>query len=134
MAYLGLIISLAGGIMAAASLIIKFKAESKELIEKITPFQGIVGLVLLGWGLWNLIQLIRVMSHGVLLVVPTATVALQIVVGFLLSFGLLSQFLFSKSEAAQQKGESIRAKLAGYQGVLGLVLIGLSIVALIQSF
>ncbi len=131
MAYIGIIISLAGGVMAAASLIIKFKAESKELIEKITPFQGIVGLILLGWGFWGLIQLIQALSHGVLLVVPTAVVALQIVVGFLLSFGLLSQFMFSKSEVAQQKGEAIRAKLAGYQGVLGLVLIGLSLFSLI---
>ncbi len=134
MGYIGIIISLAGGILAAASLIIKFKAESKDLIEKITPFQGIVGLVLLGWGVWGLIQLIRAMSHGVVLVVPTIFVAAQLVVGFLLSFGLLSQFLFSKSEAAKQKGENIRAKLAAYQGVLGLVLIGLSILSLIQSF
>ncbi len=134
MGYIGIIISLVGGILAAASLIIKFKAESKDLIEKITPFQGIVGLVLLGWGVWGLIQLIRAMTHGVVLVVPTIFVAAQLVVGFLLSFGLLSQFLFSKSEAAKEKGENIRAKLAGYQGILGLVLIGLSILSLIQSF
>ncbi len=134
MAYIGIIISLLGGILAAASLIVKYKEESKELIEKITPYQGIVGVILLIWGLWGLIQIIRVMTHGAFLVVPTVFVAVQIVVGFLLSFGLLSQYLFSKSEEAQAKGESIRAKLAGYQGILGLVLIGLTLWSLILLF
>ncbi len=129
---LGIIISIIGGIAASASLIIKFKPESKELIEKLTPFQGVIGLVLLGWGVYNLIDLIRILVHGVFDVVSIATVAAQLVVGFLLSFGLLSQFLFSKSKEAQEKGEAIRSKLAGYQGILGLALIGLSIWTLIR--
>lgn len=132
MVYAGIIISLLGGIMAAASLIVQFKADAKAAIEKLTPYQGIIGLILLGWGVWGLIQIIRVMSHGVLPVVGTIAVAIQIVVGFLLSFGLLSQLLLSKSEEAQQKGESIRAKLAPFQGILGLVLIGLTLWSIIQ--
>lgn len=129
---LGIIISLVGGIAAAASLITKAKPDSKELLDKITPYQGIVGLALLGWGLYSVIQLIRVLTHGYFDVVSIATVALQLIVGFLLSFGLLSKFLFSKSAAAQEKGEALRTKLAGFQGILGLALIGLSIWALIR--
>lgn len=130
---LGIIISLAGGIMAAASLIVKVKPNSKELIEKITPFQGVVGLVLLGWAIYSIIGLIRILTHGVFDVMSIATVAVMLIVGFLLSFGLLSKFLFSKSKEAQAKGEAIRSKLAAYQGVLGLVLIGLSLWALIRT-
>ena len=134
MVYAGIIISLLGGILAAASMIVQFKADAKQAIEKLTPYQGIVGLVLLGWGVWGLIQVIRAMSYGVLPVIPTIVVALQVIVGFLLSFGLLSQLLLSKSEEAQQKGESIRAKLAPFQGILGLALIALTLWSIIQLF
>ncbi|WP_223787328.1 hypothetical protein [Marinicella meishanensis] len=129
---LGIIIALFGGVAAAASLIVNFKPDSKNLIDKLTPYQGIIGLVLLGWGVYSLIQLIRVLLHGYFDLMSVLTVALMLVVGFLLSFGLLSQFVFSKSPAALEKGEALRAKLSGFQGILGLVLIGLSIWALIR--
>ncbi|VAW42128.1 hypothetical protein MNBD_GAMMA01-2269 [hydrothermal vent metagenome] len=124
---IGLIISLVGGSLAAASLIVKMKPDAKNLIDKLTPYQGIVGLVLLGWGLWSAINIVRGLLAGSFDVVSVVGVVVQLLVGFLLSFGLLSQFLFSKSEAAKEKGQALRLKLAGYQGVLGLVLIGLSV-------
>ena len=134
MVYAGIIISLLGGIMAAASLIVQFKADAKAAIEKLTPYQGIIGLVLLGWGIWGVIQIIRAMSYGVLPVIAIVAVVVQVVVGFLLSFGLLSQLFLSKSEEAQQKGEAFRAKLAPFQGILGLALIGLTLWSIIQLF
>ena len=72
------------------------------------------------------------LSLGGFSVMAIVSVALQLAVGFLLSFGLLSQ-LFSKSEESQQKGEALREKLSPYQGVLGLALIGLSVWSLITA-
>ena len=80
MVYAGIIISLLGGIMAAASLIVQFKADAKAAIEKLTPYQGIIGLVLLGWGIWGVIQIIRAMSYGVLPVIAIVAVAVQVAV------------------------------------------------------
>ena len=129
---LGIIIALLGGIAAATSLIVNFKPDSKPLLDKLTPFQGVIGLVLLAWGVYSLIQLIRVFLHGFFDLMSVATVAVMLAVGFLLSFGLLSQYVFAKSPEALAKGEALRAKLAGFQGILGLVLIGLSVWALIR--
>lgn len=130
---IGTLVSLVAGILAAASLIVKFKPNSKELIHKITPFQGIVGLVLVGFAIWNTIQLIRVLAIGYFDVWGIIIIALQYIVGFLLSFGLLGQILFSKSDAAMQKGAAIREKLLAYQGLLGMALIFFSVWILIKT-
>ncbi|MCF6319109.1 MAG: hypothetical protein L3J83_07515 [Proteobacteria bacterium] len=130
---IGLIISLVAGTLAAASLVIKMKPDAKNLIDKLTPFQGGVGLVLLVWSLWSVINIVRALLAGSFDVVSVITIVVQLLVGFLLSFGLLSQFLFSKSEDSKEKGLALRAKLAGSQGLLGLVLIGLSVLGLVRT-
>lgn len=129
---IGILISLVGGLMAAASIIIKFKPDFKDAMAKLIPFQGMVGLVLLGWGVWNLIQLIRYLLAGGFDLISTATVILQLVVGFLLSFSIINKLMSSNSEMGVQKSEALMLKLAGYQGFLGLALMGLSVFNLLR--
>ena len=42
---LSAIIAILGGILAASSLIIAKKPNAKELIDKLTPYQGWIGLI-----------------------------------------------------------------------------------------
>jgi hypothetical protein len=50
----------------------------------------------------------------------TAVALSDLVVGFLLGFGLITKYALSRNETARQKGAAIRAKLVNYQAPLGL--------------
>jgi len=56
------LIGIAGGILAASALIIARKPNAKELIDKLTPYQGWIGVVMFGWGIWEILGCLRFMS------------------------------------------------------------------------
>lgn len=122
------LITIAGGILAASSLILARRPNAKQLIDKLTPYQGWIGIVMFFWGVWGMLSCLRSMS--LLKLVPirwtfwTLSSAADLVVGFLLGFGLLTMFLPS-SPTAVARGQAIRAKLAGYQGIFGLLAIAM---------
>lgn len=126
------------GILGAANIIIAKKPNAKELIDKMVPFQGIIGVIACIWGVINLI---RWFSYSGLLfkVVPILAITwlaisiILILLGFLLGFSLISKLL-SKSEAAAAKGEKLRAKLAAIQAPLGVISICLGIWWLIEYY
>ncbi|HVP11655.1 MAG TPA: hypothetical protein VMV94_10765, partial [Phycisphaerae bacterium] len=125
---------LCGGLLGAANLIVTRKPNAKELIDKLVPYQGAIGVVMFLCGLWCLISLLRTISAisyaplwWLLLLVVTAT---QLGLGFLLGYGFISRYALSKSAQAMEKGEKLRVRLAAYQGALGvtaIILAGLSI-------
>ena len=123
------IISILGGIMASSSFIVSKKADAKELLDKLVPYQGWIGVVLLIWSIRNLLFLFRYFSLN--LVVITVV---QFIVGFLLAYALLSQYLFSKNDEAKEKGQELRTKLAKYQVPAGIVLIVLGFLRLFHIF
>jgi hypothetical protein len=128
------LVLLCGGLLGAANLIIARKPNARDLIDKLVPYQGVIGVVLLLWGLLDLMRLLRLLSMlnhiplwWLFFLITTAT---QLGLGFLLGYGLISRYVLSKSAQAMEKGERLRARLAVYQGALGvaaIVLAGLSI-------
>lgn len=123
------LITIAGGILAASALIIARKPNAKELINKLTPYQGWIGIVLFFWGAWGVLGCVRHM--GMLSVAPLTWTfwlgasAADLVVGFLLGFGLISKYTLGSSQTAQLRGEQLRLRLAPYQGVAGLFAIAM---------
>jgi len=123
------LITIAGGILAASALIISRKPNAKELIDKITPYQGWIGIVMFLWGIWGTLDCVR--GLGMLSQRPLfwifwlASAVADLLVGFLLGFGLITKYALGKNAAAQLRGQQIRAKLAGYQGVFGLFAIAM---------
>ena len=117
------LITIAGGILAASALIIARKPDAKALIDKLTPYQGWIGVVMFIWGIFELLSVIR--GIGLLTSMPLTwifwlgTGVADFVVGFLLGFGLITKYALSKNPAAEAKGQQIRAKLAVYQGLFG---------------
>jgi len=125
------------GILAVPSLLLAKKPNAQELLDKITPYQGWIGLGFCFWGVWNIIR--AILNLGWLtdfpiywvtwLAVSVVTAAL----GFILGYGMISKHLLSKNEEAKAKGEQLLAKLRPLQGKLGMAAIILGIWSIISS-
>ena len=118
------LITIAGGVLAASALIIARKPNAKDLIDKITPYQGWIGIVMFFWGVWAVLDCVRFMSllsaRPLFWIFWLASGVADLVVGFLLGFGLISKYALSRNAAAMARGQKLRVKLAAYQGVFGL--------------
>jgi hypothetical protein len=112
------------GLMAAPSLLLSKKPNAKELLDKLTPYQGWIGLVFAFWGVWGVIS--AVLNIGILADFPIwwatwmAASVIEAILGFLLGYGMISKLLLSKNETAKAKAEELLAKLAPMQGKFGL--------------
>lgn len=123
------------GVLGASSLIIARKPEAKELIGKLAPYQGWIGAISALWGAWWVLN--AVLNIGLLPVAPIAwilwlaTGAVMLLLGFLLGIGIIKHFV--KDEKAHAKADQMLARLAPYQGTLGLVAIGLGLWGVLRA-
>jgi len=127
-----------GGVLAASSLILSKRPDAKKALDKIAPFQGIIGVALLGWGLWDLYYFL--IGDGALIgkfirafgdKVPgkfkiwTYTFyyigILEVLLGFLLGYGLIASKVGGKNPEMAAKGEAMQKKLAGIATPLGII-------------
>jgi hypothetical protein len=124
------------GILGASSLIIAKKPDAKELIAKLAPYQGWIGAVSALWGVWGIIS--SVLNLGWLTHFPIYWVTflgdsvLLFALGLLLGVGVLKTFI--KNPEANAKMDQTIAKLAPYQGTLGLIAIGLGVWMVVAGF
>ena len=112
------------GILAVPSLLVSRKPDAKEYLDKITPYQGWIGLAFCFWGIWGIIRSILNMgniSTGWMLGLAVSVVTA--VLGFLLGYGMINDLLLSKNEEAKEKGLELREKLAPMQGKFGIAAI-----------
>ncbi|REC41977.1 MULTISPECIES: hypothetical protein [Chryseobacterium] len=129
---IGIIIAILGGLLASSSIIIAKKPNAKELIDKITPFQGWIGVILAFWGLWGLISsVLNIGNLGLYWMIALVVAVVEFVVGFLLGYGLISKYLLESNETAKEKGNALRMKLTRYQIPAGLILWVLGILSLV---
>ncbi len=125
-------------IIAVPSLILSKQPNAKELLEKVEPYQGWIGIVFCVWGIWGLVT--AVLNMGWLASAPIWWITLaagslvETCLGFLLGFPLINRFLLSGNEKAREKAAQIRAKIAPKQGKLGILGIIVGIWMIIASF
>ena len=132
---IGSIIAIIGGLIASASVIVAKKPNAKELIDKLTPYQGWIGVILAFWGVWGAISLILgIGSLSLAWIIGLAVAVVEFVVGFLLGYGLISKYLLEKNETAKEKGQALRLKLTKYQIPAGLILLALGVLSLVFYF
>ncbi|MBI2892609.1 MAG: hypothetical protein HYY06_03595 [Deltaproteobacteria bacterium] len=126
---LGGIITILGGILAASGFIIARKPNAKELIDKIVPYQGWIGVCMFFWGVWEVIS--SVMGMGLLAIAPLTWIfwvlcgVADLLVGFILGFALISKWTMSGNETALKKGQELREKLVKVQVPLGFLAIAM---------
>lgn len=129
------------GLLAVPSLIVAKKPNSKELIDKIAPYMGWVGVVSLVWGIWTLIRVIRslgMLSSGmwptIIWILFLGIAVVEIGLGFIMGYNLIAKYAISDKPEAQAKGQEMLAKITPYQGRLGLLAIILGIVYIVLHF
>src|SRR5260221_7312293 len=102
------LLTIAGGLLAASALIIARKPNAKDLIDKLTPYQGWIGLVLFCWGVWDTLFIVRNLgglTHmPMYLLLGIAITVTDLVVGLLLGFGLITKYALNKSPGALARG------------------------------
>jgi hypothetical protein len=112
-------------IIAVPSLVLSKKPNAKELLEKIEPYQGWIGLVFCFWGVWGIIT--SILNIGWLTTSPIWWITLlagsvvEATLGFMLGFGLMNKLFLGKNEKAKEKATEIRSKIAPKQGKLGIL-------------
>ena len=126
------IVFIVGGLIASSSIIISKKPNAQELLDKITPYQGWIGVILTFWGVFGLINsFLSIGSIGTVWWIALAASAACFVVGFILAYALISKYLLEKNETAKIKGQELRAKLIKYQVPAGVILVILGILNII---
>ena len=126
------------GILATSSIIIKNKPEAKELIDKIVPFQGWIGIIIGIWGIWGIIY--SIMNIRWLSIIPgywityLVTAVVELGLGILLGYALFSKLALKNKPELREKGEEMVKKLANIQIPLGVAGIIIGIWSLISNF
>lgn len=127
-----------GGILAASGFIIAKKPNAQELINKLVPFQGWLGVVLFIWGIWDVFGLISALRwlsvYPIYWIVYLLGVVAELGIGFLLGYGLIAKYALANNEAAAKKGEETLAKLVKFQIPLGFLGIALGVIYFIIYF
>ncbi|WP_289041625.1 hypothetical protein [uncultured Zobellia sp.] len=125
-------------IVAVPSLLLSKKPNAKELLSKIEPYQGWIGLVFCFWGVWGIIT--AILNLGWLSSAPIwwatflAGNLVSAALGFMLGSGLINKLLLSNSQAARVRAEELRAKIAPKQGKLGILGIVVGSWMIVASF
>lgn len=133
----GIILIILGGLASYGSIVAK-RPDAKAALDALTPFQGWIGLVCCIWGLWIVINYL-LLGIALLSVWPIlwltfmATGVLEFVLGLLLGYALLTQFILSKNAEAMKRGDQVRAMLIPYQTMLGYISIGVGVWTLVAA-
>jgi hypothetical protein len=126
-----MVIGIAGGLLAMSSLFVGRSAAASEKLAALAKYQGYIGLVMFGWGTWELIQCVlnlgMIGSHPLSFIFWALSGFADFTVGLLLGFGLISIYVFRGNAMAMQKGDAIRSKLVAFQVPLGALAIIMSL-------
>jgi hypothetical protein len=120
------LVLIAGGILAVSSLIVAKKPDAQKLIDKLVPYQAIIGVALLVLGIVNLIRVLGNHLFDILRIVPLfgltylAMCVTSILLGLLFGMPQIAKWLPGEGPA-EQKGMELSKKLAPYQILIGIV-------------
>ncbi|MET2984610.1 hypothetical protein [Aureibaculum conchae] len=112
-------------IIAVPSLILSKKPNAAELLAKVEPYQGWIGLVFCFWGIWGIISAFLNMdwltSAPIWWITLLAGSVVEAGLGFMLGYGQINKLFLGNNPKAQEKAAMIREKIAPKQGKLGVL-------------
>lgn len=134
---LNVIAAIVGGILAIPSLIVAKKPNARAIIDKLAPFQALIGVAMLGLSIVNFVRMIPYLNavFKVNLFGAAATLTMFIASGLLgVLFGMpqIAKWIPGNS-SAEQKALEIARKIGTFQVLLGLITIVSSLIVLLYQ-
>jgi len=110
-----------GGVLAISGLIVAKKPDAKELIAKLQPFQAIIGVVLLVFGVIHIMDAIHMLAFISLAPLFVLPMILGVFGGILLGILFGVPLIARVSASGAAKAEEMGKKMAPFQTIIGLV-------------
>ncbi len=127
-----IIVAIALGAFILAPRFLGENEDAAAALEKVTPFQGIIGLIVVVFALLAFGSLIGAISmYDLFRISLMLTIFDILALGFVLGYGLISEQVLSKSENASTKGTELNDRLQPRQELLGMAAIGLAVLTII---
>ncbi|MEJ7601922.1 MAG: hypothetical protein WKG01_28765 [Kofleriaceae bacterium] len=128
---------LLGGLIALSSLIVAKKPNAAAIIEKLVPFQGLIGIVLFVLGIvyffvvgpGQLGRLIK--ANGFVGMIHVAMIVVPLLLGFYYSMLLIASMIPGRT-LSENKAVALAEKLGLYSMLLGVVAIGTALAYILQ--
>jgi hypothetical protein len=115
---------IAGGILAASAVIVARRPDAQYHINKLIPFQAIIGVSLLVLGFINLLKSLEVLKEVARFPVFGASalsvIGCSLLLGFLFGMPVITKLIPGNSSAEQKMAE-IASNIAGLQIMIGLL-------------
>jgi len=132
------ILCIVGGILAISGLIIANKPDAKQLIDKLVPFQAIIGVAMVALGLVNFLRLMGYLTNTFKLnlffgLSIWCMLGTSVALGALFGMPQIVKWIPGESNA-ERKAMELTQKIAPFQVILGLVAIVASLVYLLYRF
>jgi hypothetical protein len=131
------LLTILGGILAVSALIIAHKPDAKQLIDKLTPFQALIGVGMIALAVINFVRLLGYLTDMFKLNLMFGLsiwcmLGTSVALGVL--FGMPQILKWMPNPNAEQKAMELTQKIAPYQVLLGLVAIASSVLFLLYRF
>lgn len=126
------LLAIIAGALASANIVIEKLPNTKEYIEKMMPYQAVIGAVALVLSVLKLLDAFALKMDNFSLIINLCCIASTAIVGFLLGFPMVQQFM-ANDENSKAKAEEIRKKLSAYQAIAGLIALGSGVYMLLYG-
>lgn len=132
------LVVIVGGILAVSALIIANKPDAKQIIDKLVPFQALIGVGMIALCVVNLLRLLSVLTDMFKLNFMWALgvwcmFGAGVALGVLFGMPQIVKWIPGESNA-EQKAMELSQKIAPFQVILGLLAIVGSVVVLLFQF
>ncbi len=133
----GLVLIVLGG-LCVPGIVAKKNPKAKELLDKIVPIQGTLGIAVFAWGVWGIIS--SILSIGILATWPLSWVTsllcavLSVAGGAILGWGMIQNKLLVKAPAdVVEKATEVYKKLLSLQERIGVIAIIIGLWTILYS-
>lgn len=123
----GLVLIILGG-LCIPGIVAKKNPKAKELLDKIVPLQGTIGIAVFGWGVWGIIS--SILSIGIISTWPLSWItyllcaAISVAGGAILGWGMIQKKLLVKASAdVVERATEVYKKLLSLQERIGFIAI-----------
>jgi hypothetical protein len=127
-----------GGVLALSNLIVSKRPDAKRIIDKLVPYQALIGVALLVIALWLMfrigpINMFRGFEHDAVAALTfLGGVVSGIALGFFFGMPQIAAWIPGES-AAETKAVALSRKLAPYTMMVGVVAVGAATLMLLYE-